>query len=114
IDTRPTATVSLYGRLGLEPVINANGTVTILGGSIMPEEVVAAMREASRSYVDLPLLLRRSGEYLAGRIGVPGAFISTGAAGGIAVGIAGILSGGRREVAWSLPDTDGRPDEIIV
>lgn len=114
IDTRPAATGSVYSRLGLDPVINANGTVTILGGSIMPEEVVAAMREASRSYVDLPLLLRRSGEYLAGRIGVPAAFISTGAAGGIAVGIAGILSGGQSEGAWSLPDTAGRPNEIIV
>jgi L-seryl-tRNA(Ser) seleniumtransferase len=114
IETRPTTRESVYQRLGVEPVINANGTVTVLGGSLMPEEVVAAMREAARSYVELPLLLRRSGEYLAGLIGVPGAFISSGAAGGIGVAIAAILSGGDRERAWALPDTADRPNEIIV
>jgi uncharacterized pyridoxal phosphate-dependent enzyme len=114
IETRPTARQSVYQRLGVEPIINACGTVTVHGGSIMPEEVVAAMREAARSFVDLPLLLRRSGEYLAELIGVPGAFISTGAAGGIGVAIAAVLSGGDRQHAWALPDTGGRPNEIIV
>jgi L-seryl-tRNA(Ser) seleniumtransferase len=109
-----TARPTVSQRLGVEPFINACGTVTVHGGSIMPEEVVAAMRDAARSFVDLPLLLRRSGEYLAERIGVPGAFISTGAAGGIGVAIAAVLSGGERERAWALPDTGGRPNEIIV
>ncbi|HEX5416050.1 MAG TPA: aminotransferase class V-fold PLP-dependent enzyme [Chloroflexota bacterium] len=104
----------VYGRLGMAPIINGSGTVTILGGTLMSEEVLAAMNAAARSYVDLPAFLERAGRYLAERIGVPGAFISSGAAGGIAVAVAAVLSGGERERAWALPRTDGRPNEIVV
>jgi L-seryl-tRNA(Ser) seleniumtransferase len=45
---------------------------------------------------------------------VPGAYISSGAAGGIGVAAAAILSGGVRERAWDLPNTGGRPNEIVV
>src|SRR5579859_2244214 len=110
----PEAAADVFSRLGLGRVINASGTVTVLGGSIMPPEVVEAMVEAAKSYVDLPLLLEKSGRYLAERIGVPGVFISSGAAGGIAVATAAILSGGVRERAWDLPRTNGRPNEIIA
>jgi uncharacterized pyridoxal phosphate-dependent enzyme len=110
----PDATANVSARLGLGSVINASGTVTVLGGSIMPAEVVLAMNEAAKSYVDVPLLLERAGSYLAERIGVPGAFISSGAAGGIAVATAAVLSGGERERAWDLPKTSGRPNEIVV
>jgi uncharacterized pyridoxal phosphate-dependent enzyme len=110
----PDATANVSARLGLGSVINASGTVTVLGGSIMPAEVVLAMNEAAKSYVDVPLLLERAGSYLAERIGVPGAFISSGAAGGIAVATAAVLSGGKRERAWDLPKTSGRPNEIVV
>ena len=40
---------SLYASLGIKPVINGVGVVTVLGGSIMPPEVIRAMEEASRS-----------------------------------------------------------------
>ena len=110
----PQRAADVYGRLGIIPVINASGTVTVLGGTVMPPEVVAAMNVAARSYVDLPLLLETAGRYLAERIGVPGAFISSGAAGGIAVATAAVLSGGERERAWDLPKTNGRPNEIVV
>jgi L-seryl-tRNA(Ser) seleniumtransferase len=113
LETQPSE-ADVCARLGVGPVINASGTVTVLGGTVMPPEVVAAMNEAARSYVDLPLLLARAGSYLAERIGVPGAFISSGAAGGIAVATAAVLSGGERDRAWDLPNTNGRPNEIVV
>jgi uncharacterized pyridoxal phosphate-dependent enzyme len=114
LETPTRDTADVYGRLGIAPIINASGTVTVLGGTVMPPEVLAAMNAAARSYVDLPLLLERSGRYLAERIGVPGAFISSGAAGGIAVATAAVLSGGEQERAWDLPRTNGRPNEIVV
>ena len=40
---------SVYARLGVRPIINGMGTYTLLGGSIMPPEVVAAMAEAAQS-----------------------------------------------------------------
>jgi len=39
---------NIYTRLGIRPVINAIGVVTILGGSIMPPEVMQAMEEAAK------------------------------------------------------------------
>ena len=41
---------TLYQRLGLRPFINARGTITTLGGSIMPAPVVEAMAEAARQF----------------------------------------------------------------
>lgn len=105
---------TVYEKLGMVPVINASGTVTVLGGTLMSPEVVAAMNEAARAYVDLPLLLERAGNYLAEIIGVPGAFISSGAAGGIAVATAAVLARNDPERAWSLPNTGGAPNEIVV
>ena len=32
-----------YDTLGVKPFINASGTITTLGGSLMPEEVLEAM-----------------------------------------------------------------------
>ena len=44
---------SVYEALGVKHVINATGTVTNLGGSLMPPEVAAAWVEASRHFVNL-------------------------------------------------------------
>src|SRR5262245_42922860 len=52
---------SVYEALGLRHVINATGTVTVLGGSIMPPEVAAAWADASRHFVNLLELQDRVG-----------------------------------------------------
>ena len=39
--------------LGVRPLINANGTLTSIGGSRMPSVVLDAMREAAVSFVDM-------------------------------------------------------------
>jgi L-seryl-tRNA(Ser) seleniumtransferase len=88
--------------------------LTILGGTVMPPEVRAAMDEAAGAYVDLPTLLERAGRHLADLIGVPGAFVSTGAAGGIAVAVAAALTGTDRSRVHALPRTDGRPNEVVA
>jgi len=38
---------NIYTRLGIKTLINAEGTVTVVGGSLMPPEVVQAMAEAA-------------------------------------------------------------------
>ena len=74
---------SVYEALGVKQVINATGTVTILGGSIMPPEVVAAWADASRHFVNLSDLQDRVGERIAKLIGVEAAMVTTGAAGAL-------------------------------
>src|SRR5437588_6338702 len=105
---------SVYEKLGIVPFINATGTVTVNGGSVMPTEVVEAMSQAAKHYVDIPAFHERGGKYLAELIGVPGVFISSGAAGGIAVAIAAVLTGNDPEKSYALPKTDGRPNEVVA
>ena len=71
---------SVYEALRVKHVINATGTVTNLGGSLMPPEVAAAWVEASRHFVNLLDLQTKVGERIAKLIGVEAALVTTGAA----------------------------------
>src|SRR5688572_9545985 len=59
------ARLDIYKALGVKPVINATGTVTNLGGSLMPPEVVAAWVDAARHFVNLLELQDKVGERIA-------------------------------------------------
>ena len=108
-----TSTVT-YESLGVRHVINGVGVVTVLGGSIMPPEVVAAMVEASRNFIDLPELQVKVGKRIAEIIGVPGAMICCGAASGLTVGTAACVARGDNKKLRQLPDTTGMPNEVII
>ncbi len=73
-----TQTSNVYSRLGVPTYINALGTVTHLGGTIMPPEVVRAMDEAGQHFVPLADLHEKVGECIARLIGVEAATDTTG------------------------------------
>ncbi|MCZ2152215.1 MAG: aminotransferase class V-fold PLP-dependent enzyme [Bryobacterales bacterium] len=110
ISSKPSAEV--YERLGVKPVINGMGTVTVLGGSLIPPEVVRAMDEASLHFVHLPDLQKKAGAHIAGLLNVPAAMVTGGAASSIAVGTAACMARGDRKKLWALPSQDG-PFEVI-
>jgi L-seryl-tRNA(Ser) seleniumtransferase len=101
----------VYERLGIRPVINGVGVVTVLGGSIMPPEVVQAMEEASRHFVPLPELQKKAGARIAELLHVPAAMVTGGAASSISVGTAACLARGDAEKLRRLPETSG---EVII
>ena len=103
-----------YRDLEIQPFINASGTITTLGGSLMDEEVLDAMREASKSFIDLNALNEEAGDYLARRIGVPAAFVSCGAASGMQLSAAACLTGPDQERVNQLPHTDGWRNQFII
>src|SRR5713101_5461353 len=103
-----------YADLGVRPFINAAGTITRLGGSRMPPEVLAAMQAAAGAFVDLEELHVRASSWLAERIGVPAAFISCGAASGMTLAAAGCLTGTEARAVARLPETEGRPNEFVI
>ncbi len=111
---QPAARQSIYEALGLKHVINATGTVTNLGGSIMPPEVVTAWTEASRHFVNLAQLQDRVGERIAKAIGVEAALVTTGAAGALLLGTAAVVTRGDRKRIVRLPDTAGMRNEVIL
>jgi L-seryl-tRNA(Ser) seleniumtransferase len=111
----PVATPEdFYARLKVRPVINAMGSVTFLGGSIMAPETLAAMADASRDFVVITELLERAGEHLAQLIGIEAALITTGAAGAITLGTAACVAGSNLENIQRLPDTTGMKSEVIL
>src|SRR5450631_1983079 len=105
---------SVYESLGVKHVINATGTVTNLGGSIMPPEVVAAWTDASRHFVNLVELQDKVGERIAKLIGVEAALVTTGAAGALQLGTAAAVTRGDRKKIVRLPDTAGMKNEVIL
>ena len=105
---------SIYNRLGLKTFINARGTITTLGGSIMPPEVIEAMVEASRSFVHLNELHEKAGARIAELTGADAAFISAGAASGLLLAGAACLTGRKIEAIQALPDIGDRPNEFVI
>jgi len=67
-------TGGIYKRLGIKTYINAYGTLTILGGPLMPAQVVQAMEEASHNFVKIHDLQDKVEKRLAELIGVEAAF----------------------------------------
>jgi len=106
---------SVATRLGVRPVINASATLTALGGSLMRPETAAAMVEASKHFVDIKEFNRKAGERIADLTRNEACYISSGAAAGIAVTIAGCIAGQDAELTTRLPYLDGYArKEVIV
>jgi uncharacterized pyridoxal phosphate-dependent enzyme len=107
---------SFLNALGLRPMINANATLTRLGGSLMPDEVREAMDEAARSWVDLHALQRGVGERLARLTQNEAAYVSTGAAAGIVLSVAACMTRGEPERIKRLPGQvpNSPRDEVIL
>ena len=106
--------MSIYDELGLKPIINANATLTKLGGSIMPPEVIEAMVEASKSFVDLHELQAAVGKRLAEMTQNEAALVTSGAAAGLALATAACMTGTDPAAINQLPNTDGLKNEVIM
>lgn len=60
-----TREISIYDEIGVPRIINARGSVTIFGGSLMAPEVVRVMDRAAASFVDTFALLDWAGREIA-------------------------------------------------
>jgi L-seryl-tRNA(Ser) seleniumtransferase len=80
----------------------------------MPAEVVAAMAEASRYFVSIDELQAKAGRKIAEWTHNQAAYISCGAAAGIALSTAACITGLDEDKCARLPFTEGMKNEIIV
>ncbi len=106
--------MSIFNKWGLEPIINASGAVTRLGGAPMPEAVLEAFCAAARESVPLDLLQAAASRAIAAATGAEAGLVTAGAAAALTLGTAAILTGydpGRME---RLPHCDGFPHELVV
>lgn len=107
--------VGIYEDLGIKPIINASATLTKLGGSRMPEEVLSAMHAAAGAFVDLPLLQTRVGDKIAALTRNDAAFVSSGAAGGIVLAVATLMAAPNAPEPMAYPMLKGiTKNEAIV
>ena len=106
--------MDIYDKLGVKKLINAWGTVTLVGGSKIPPEVMQSIVEASKAYVDIDELIEKTGNKIANLLGVEGAFICGGAGAGLAIVTAACIAGEDSAKVAQLPDTTGMRDEVIV
>jgi uncharacterized pyridoxal phosphate-dependent enzyme len=106
--------MDVYDELGVRKVINGYATLTTLGGSIMPPEVLTAMVEASRHFIDIDELQRKAGAKIAEWTQNEAAYVSCGAAAGLVLSTAACLTGLDADKRARLPYTEGLKNEVIV
>ena len=106
-----------YEELGVPTVINCEGTMTVLGGSILRPELEAVMAMAGRHFVSIPDLEVAAGKRIAEMLKLPAgytALVTSGAAAAIQSGLAGILTGDNEALIRQLPDVTGMKSEVII
>ena len=107
--------MTVYEDLELRPVINAAATLTKLGGSKMPPEVVQAMNEAASSFIALDELQVKVGERIAALTNNEACYVSCGAAAGIVAAVSAVIAGTDPELVDNFPYLDkGQKSEAIV
>src|SRR5436190_16827191 len=106
-----------YEELGVNTVINCQGTMTMLGGSVIRPELEAVMAQAGRHFVHIPELEVAAGKRITEMLKLPDgydAIVTSGAAAAMQSGLAGILTGDNEQFIQQLPDLTGMKSEVII
>ena len=106
--------MSVYDRFGVIQRINAAGTLTRLGGTLMEPAVLDAMREAAGSFVDMAELQAAASRVIAEATGAEAGIVTSGAAAALTLGTAACIAGLDAARMDRLPDTDGMADQVIM
>jgi L-seryl-tRNA(Ser) seleniumtransferase len=110
-------TGNVYEELGLTTVINGQGTMTYLGGSLPRPEVEAVMALAGKHFVSVPDLEVAAGKRISEMLKLPPdyfALVTSGAAAAMQSGLAGILTRDNPQFIKQIPDLTGMKSEVII
>jgi L-seryl-tRNA(Ser) seleniumtransferase len=110
-------TGNVYEELGVTTVINCQGTMTMLGGSLPRPELAAVMAQAGCHFVSIPELEVAAGKRIAQLLKLPedySALVTSGAAAAIQSGLAGILTADNEALIRQLPDLTGMKSEVVI
>jgi uncharacterized pyridoxal phosphate-dependent enzyme len=106
-----------YDELGVTSVINCEGTMTVLGGSVIRPELEAVMAQAGKHFVRIVELEAAAGKRIAEMLKLPDgytALVTSGAAAAMESGLAGILTGDNPQFIKQIPDLTGMKSEVII
>ena len=104
----------IYKELGAKPVINATGSVTMLGGSTPIPEVREAMAQTDGAYIPLMELQEAAGAAIARMVNVPAAYITSGAGSALMLATAAAMAGDDDDRIQQLPNTAGMKNEVLI
>jgi len=111
------STGNVYEELGVTTVINGQGTMTVLGGSLPRPEVEEVMALGGKHFVSIPELETAAGKRIAEMLKLPesySALITSGAAAAMQSGLAGILTGDNPQFIRQIPDLTGMKSEVLI
>jgi seryl-tRNA(Sec) selenium transferase len=112
------STGNVYAELGVTPLINIVGTVTVIGGSVMKPEVMELMRQGNQHFVLINELEVAAGRHIEKLCKTPPGYtglVTGGVAAGIVVAYAGMLTEDLEPRMSSVPDLTGFPKtEVII
>ncbi|WP_132060675.1 aminotransferase class V-fold PLP-dependent enzyme [Halorussus amylolyticus] len=107
-------TPSVYDEIGVPAVINAAGTKTRIGGSLIREEAVEAMADAATGFARISDLQARASDLVSEVTGAEAGYVASGAASAMTLGAAAAIAGDDPGAMARLPDTEGVPSEIVM
>ncbi|WP_137290776.1 aminotransferase class V-fold PLP-dependent enzyme [Natronorubrum halophilum] len=105
---------TIYDDLDVPPVVNATGTKTRIGGTLVREEALEAMNRAAEAFVRLSDLQAAASERIADATRAEAGYVTNGASSALTLAAAACIAGDDLEVMAQLPDTEGVPSEIVM
>jgi uncharacterized pyridoxal phosphate-dependent enzyme len=111
------STGNVYEELGVTTVINGQGTMTVLGGSLPRPEVEEVMALGGKHFVSIVELEVAAGKRIAELLKLPPGYsvlVTSGAAAAMQSGLAGILTGSNPKFIEQIPDLAGMKSEVII
>lgn len=105
---------SVYEAIGVRPLLNARGTVTVVGATKVLPEVRQAMDDAIKEYVQIDELMDGVGKRLGELMGSESGCVTAGASAAITAGTAGCVTGGDPDKIWMVPNITWMKDEVVV
>jgi len=112
------STGDIYAELGVTPLININGTVTVIGGSVMRPEAIELMRRGNEHFVLIDELEIAAGKFIANLCKSPAGYtglVTAGAAAALVVGYAGMMTEDLEPRMRAIPDVSEFPrNEVII
>jgi L-seryl-tRNA(Ser) seleniumtransferase len=112
------STGDIYAELGVTPLININGTVTVIGGSVMKPEVMELIRRGNEHFVLIDELEVAAGKFIAKLCKLPTGYtglVTGGAAAAMVVGYAGMMTEDLEPRMRDIPDVNNFPrTEVII
>jgi L-seryl-tRNA(Ser) seleniumtransferase len=105
----------IYKSIGVRPLINCRGTLTVISGSMELPEVRAAADSGGQHHVALDELMEGVARRLAELTGAEWALVSAGCAAGMAHTTAACVTGGNPDLHVRIPDLSGfAKDEVVI